>query len=896
MVSAKRPECAGDLTTEVEHWLRTERENRELKDRVAAALEEVRTFIAGCQAEVERRKGRLLQTGGFRDETRAMQAALAGIQELFAGGRNISRLFSEIDKYLAAYGIDDTLSRLHTRIALADARDEFMCAFHAAIRGTRLAQLLDILYFMPFACWRSRGPDQRNFRSPSAAEILKVLEELGRRGVDCNGIDPVQLAAIIRVQLAITPRMNYHAMADNKLAELLTDGETLTRYSAKVLPPDAGFCRTAAGILASIRRWSDEFFVAAGAPMPPEIEAEMLQIGFLAADNLKIAGSAKERSTDYLWLLATVVASDRATLKDVLSLPSIKSTRYPAVHERILATKTYLDTVAVLADRILAARWAEAKADLVALTGRSEAIAAKGTHDYEEFTELEQLRERRSDVVKSLIKISESLQLLEPALLDMLTTRAGDAGRTPVDEHLRTLDPATLMNRNRACAEETRLIARQELEKLRVLIGRIATISRTGFATAAAPEGQERPHGAELAPRTSAGGIEIGSLPASGVQALLLDAIRKAAASVRDARSKLEVARKRGFKGDLLHPLNILADKIKKAAEACDRIDGQTVDTALAPAAAATLAALLREILAAHTNVNARVINAKLTPAEKQPLTTLLFAIKTKLSDDLRDIEGLRTELAERPAAPDPGGDPGDDAGPAAEPGAEQQTAAKDAAAAGMAALAAAGNAALKPVKEAMTVLGAAIADPRQDNRAILDAATDLERHVALAREQLTGNAALVGSTAAAAGLAGDEYAAKFDRWQQQLAAVGDETGRLLEATGRIAEIEAAARAAVALEEEVSAAGGPGTALGAGDDEVRRRCGRCAEALDAIGRSVRRTREAREVCGQAARAPWRLLKGAGPYLESRSAALDACEAVLERCHCWIDELRTILSS
>ena len=302
-----------------------------------------------------------------------------------------------------------------------------MCSFHDSIRGTRLSELLDILYFMPYSYWRSRGIERRNFRSPSAAEVLKLLEELRLRGVEVDSVGVVQLAASLRMRLGITPRMDYHRMSANKLAEQLTSPETITRFTAKELPFDQSVCRTADGILANIRRWSAECFGGARTPAPPEVEAEMVQIVYLATDTIRISGSERERSADYLWLLSTVIASDHAALKEALAGLFCKSARYASVLERIMGVQAYLDEIAVLADRVLVARWSDAKEELNSLTARTEVLASKSAHAYGEFLELERLKDQRSDVVKSLMKVADSIQLVAPSLLGSLAARGSAA-------------------------------------------------------------------------------------------------------------------------------------------------------------------------------------------------------------------------------------------------------------------------------------------------------------------------------------------------------------------------------------------------------------------------------------------------------------------------------------
>jgi hypothetical protein len=61
-----------------------------------------------------------------------------------------------------------------------------------------------------------------------------------------------------------------------------------------------------------------------------------------------------------------------------------------------MGAKTYVDEIAVLADRILLSRWSEAKAELDSLTMRAEAIVSKSTRELGEFTELDKLKEERS--------------------------------------------------------------------------------------------------------------------------------------------------------------------------------------------------------------------------------------------------------------------------------------------------------------------------------------------------------------------------------------------------------------------------------------------------------------------------------------------------------------------
>jgi hypothetical protein len=285
-----------------------EEENRELKSRVASALDDVKGFVEKYRSDLEKRKSRMIQTSGFKDETRGMEAAIANVHQLLTAGRNVSSIFAAIDGFLDSYKADETFAREHTRMQLADAREDFMCAFHESVQGTRLSELLDVLYFMPYSHWRSRGVERRNFRSPSAAEVLKLLEELKNRGVDVNSLEPARLAAIVRIKLGITP-MDYHLISSNKLAEQLTGEETIARFASREVPLDEGFCRTAGGILANIRRWSAECFGSLASPVPSGIEAEMVQIAFISGGTLRISGTGNARAADFLWLLSTVIAS-----------------------------------------------------------------------------------------------------------------------------------------------------------------------------------------------------------------------------------------------------------------------------------------------------------------------------------------------------------------------------------------------------------------------------------------------------------------------------------------------------------------------------------------------------------------------------------------------------------
>ena len=673
---------------------------------------------------------------------------------------------------------------------LADARDNFMCSFHDSIRGSRLSDLLDILYFMPNSFWRVRGVERRSFRSPSAAEILKILKECGRQGVDVNGIDVVQLATIIRLKLGLSPRMDYHSMSSNKLAELLTDAESIARFTSQKLPLDESFCRTAGGILVNIRRWTDDLFGTRDAPAPPEIEAEMLQLVYLAADNIRVSGTENERAADFLWLLSTVIASDQAALKDILSWPAVKNSRYTSARERIAGVKSYLDGVAVLADRVLLSRWSEAKKELDSLTVRSDAIALKNRHEYGEFAQLEELKEQRSDVVKSLIKMSDSLQLVEPTLLDVLTLPDARSKLPLLDEHVRRLDPAKLRGRNHSNSERTKLIARQELEKLRLLIGRIAVISRKGFFDSVAQMAQERLRTKERLSRKTSDGVEIGKISTADLHGKLLGSLRKAAVSVRECKGRIEDATKRILKIDMQRALNGLLERTSRAVEIFDGIDIDTVDEARAPEVFGQVFPVLRDVVTAQINFSTRVNSVKVPPAEKRQLTPLLYTVKKRLGDDLRDIESIRSELAERSA--DSATRPQEDASMIS---VVQQ----------MADLAVAANKAFGPVSKMISLLTDAISSQKQGGPAPHPTAHDMKDTITRALAVMNGNLTRIETLAADFELPTDDYVEKFERWRSQLVQIGMETERIIEVLDDVADIEQAVVAGAALETEISA-------------------------------------------------------------------------------------------
>lgn len=886
MIASKRPAGMSALAREVRHWVQAEAGDRELKRRVAAALDEIKEFVGKRTFDLEKRKSRLIQTPGFKDETRAMEAALGKIHQLLAGGKNISRIFVAIDRFLDTYKGDEALERDHIRTQLADANDDFILRFHHSIRGTRLAQLLDVFYFMPSSCWTSRGVAKRNFRSPSAAELTKLLEEFRQRGVDVDGIDTVRLAAMARIKLGITPRMHFHLMPANKLAEKLTSEEIIARFAAAEPPPDEAFCRTTAGIAANIRRWSCECFGSTVVAAPPEIEAEMLQLVYLATDSIRISGTEKERSADYLWLLATVVGSGHGVLKEVLSGIADGSIGHPSVRERLVGAKTYLDGISVKADGILAARWAEAKEELRSLIARADAIAAQSTHHYRDYTELEDLKEKRSDVVKSLIKLSDSIQLIEPSVLESLTSPATSAGRSN-DEQGRGRSQAGLRDRNYRISGETKATALQELEKLRLLILRITEVSRRGFADSGPPASQlSQRTGERLAGKTS-DGVEIAALPAADLHAKLCGTLRKASFNLREFKSKVEGVRRRPLKGELQHAVNILHEKTKKAVDACDGSDLDTSDHAQAILFSDGVLPLLREIMAALTNVVARMNSAKVTPAEKQPLTTLMYGVKLRLGDDLRDVERLRTELLGRssgtltaPCADTEGATEDAAIGLTAEISrtteetgmsptapAEAAKAAQEAAFRApvvkkIAGLVASVSESLKPVKAQMTSLNSALGSNPSDNQHIFAAATALQSEITTAQDVLTANLMQIKTLAAGVDLTTDGYVEKFDRWQGPLATLEQETGRLIKSMAAVADIERAAAEAAALEKRIDDTLNPPSGEWIKAEPFIPVRQRCVDALAAIADLLTQLRGAANSLAAARSLKWKMLPAA----------------------------------
>jgi hypothetical protein len=907
---ARRSTAAPDLLRQASSWLRAEAENQELKDRVAAALGDIGEFVARHRSDLERRKGRFVQTAAFKDETRRMEVALANIHRLLTGGRNVSDLFAAIDGFLEAHGADESFAREHTRLQLAAAREHFMGAFHESVRGTKLGDLLDILHFMPYSLWRPRGAEARNFRAPAAAEVLRLLEELRQRGVDVDGLDTVLLAALIRMKLGVTPRMDYHAMSSNKLAEQLTSEETAARIASPGVPLDAALCRSVGGTLAHLRRWAADCLGGASVPLHPEIEAEMLQLACLSSAVLRIGGAGSEHAADYLWLVSTVVGAAHAPLRDALDALAGQTAERPSVRERLAAARGCAGAVAAAADGALLARWAQARAELEALTARTDAIASRSTREFGEFTELEKLKELRSETVKSLIKISDSLRLIEPTLLDPLSSPTAAETR-PGGGHLRAL--AVLRERNLRLAAETGNVARQELAKLRALIERITALSREGLADSATQAAKGRLPGGGRPRRRAADGTDLAGMSDADLHARLRELVAKVALSLRELRGRVEGLRKRTLKSDLQHALLLLGEKAKGAAEACE---GSGLDGADAPAVADRVVPLLQEVMAAQARLSTRVGNAKLTPAAKQPLNSLVYTVQTRLGDDLRDLERMRAELAERAGQithDEPGGADKVDAAPEQEPPAEVGEPQEGPAAAAapapedprepvpepvpeevpqqviggaqeqqpeeqggvlravreMAALASAANGALKPVRERVVRVGAAIASRGRDDRAVLAATRALGDDVTGALELVARNLEQLRVTAASRDIPVDEYVEKFDRWTGQLLALGREADLLGRAAESVAALETAGLAARALEGEIADAVKELSVREVGADDLVPLRERCVAALAAIAAHAEQERRTRECLAEAAGGEWRILKSAAGYLESR---------------------------
>lgn len=878
-----RKHSAGEsaLAAQVRNWVEAETADQELKRRITVAIDEIKDFVARHLAGLEKRKGRLIQTTGFRDETRAMQASLEKVHHLLAGGKNVSRIFEAIDGFLETYKADEFFDKDHVRTQLIEAGESFLEGFRGSIRGTRLSDLLGILCFMPYSLWRFRGIERRNFRSPSATEVAKLLEQFRRCGVDVDAIDAVRLAAMVRILLGITPRMDYQRMPGNKLAEKLVDEEVITMAAAAGSPVGEAFCRAVAGIQSNVRRWSAECFGSGLEPLPPEIEAEMLQLVYLAGDTIRIGGDEKERSSDFLWLLATVIAGNRDVLKGLLSRFADEQIQRPSVRGRFEGAQAYLEAAAAVADGMLFARWSEAKAELGALTVRSEAIASKSAHEFAEHAELEALKDKRADVVKSLIKAADSIQMIESAVLEGLTARGTPAGHPAIGGPERARGPAEIRDRNYRISEETKTIAALELERLRLLIQRIVQISRRGFAGSGPRPSQGRQAGDGRRTWKTSDGVEIATLSSDELHAKLCGTLRKNALFLQEVRGKVEGVRRRLLKGDLQHAVNVLCDRTRKAGETCAGADLAAGDAARALEVSEGILVALRDTLTALINLAARVGSAKLTPAEKQPLTTMLYGMKQRLGDDLRDGERLRTVLAGRLA-----GAEAETLAAAASGSAQKATGdtAGISAVATIADLVAQAVGSLKSVETTMAGLKAAFGSAPRDGRRISDAASALRGETITALDVVTANRMQIVSLAAKFTVPAEEHVEKFDRWKGLLVAIEGETVHLLAAMAAVAEIRQAVATAAAFEHDIAKALRPppgNRAAGEPFVPVRQRCADALAACDAFFEQVRR---GQSILAAARAAAWKQLKPASLYVGSLSSDLSSSEAALRDTH------------
>lgn len=581
----------------------------------------------------------------------------------------------------------------------------------------------------------------------------------------------------------------------------------------------------------------------------------MLQLAYFAGDAVRINGAGNERSADFLWLLATVIASDHAALTDVLGAFIDRHIEHPAVRERLEGAKTYLDDITARVDPILAVRWSEAKEELRCLTDRTDASAAKSSHDFQEFTELEALREKRSDVVKSLIKISDSIQLIEASLLDRLTS-----------------DPVKLRDRNFRNAEETKAIARQELEKLRLLIARISAISRRGFTDSGTHFSQQRQRPKELLAGKTSDGVAIADLSIAELHAKMCGSLRKAAAALREFKIKIEGARRRPLNNDLQHALNVLQEKTRKAMETCDGLDPGTGDASRTTQAADVVLPLLRDVMTAQTSIGARVNTTKLNPAEKQPLTALLYAMRLRLGEDHRDLERLRAEIVERSAGVETEPHGGEALPPDATAGTKVVAMITE--------LAAGANNTLKPVKALLIGLNDAFAADFSDNRALQTAAAALLGGITEAQDVMTANFERIRTLAADFAVPADEVLKKFGRWQAQLAALEAETARLLQSIARVAAMHEAVTAVTVLEQGIADALKPPPGARIRSEPfvpVRRRCD---DALATLAVRLRESQEARDFLTAARDAPWRMLPTASRCVGRLWSDLAATEKAL----------------
>jgi hypothetical protein len=516
-----------------------------------------------------------------------------------------------------------------------------------------------------------------------------------------------------------------------------------------------------------------------------------------------------------------------------------------------------------------------------------------------------------------LIKISDSLRLLEPTLLALAASPTAPALRPAVGEDLRALDPAKLKGRNRTISEETKAIARRELESLRSLIARITAISRKGLADSAAQFAQRGLRAGGKTGRKTADGADMGGMSAADLHETLRDLLRRTAASLGELRGKVEGARKRSFKSDLQHTLQLFSEKIKNAGEACDASDLDAIEAAQAPAVSDRIVPLLREIMAAQTNAGARVGNAKLTPAEKQPLLALLHSVKSRIGDDLRDMERIRAELADRLAdaqerppaeaasaeavipvgpeeAPSGSGVAGEGAveAPTTAPEVEQRVPAGRE----IAELVSAANQALKTVKDLMVNVSGTISSGKHDSRGIRAATHALKSGITEARDLVTWNLGQIKALSAAPATTTDEYVEKLDRWNGQLLALGRETDSLLKVTDAVAELDASVQTAAALEKGISDTVRLLSVQEVGADDLILLRGRCVTALETITTLLGRLRETLEFLTEAAKADWHLLKKATGYLMRRRSELAAVESGLKSKHARVVRVLKLLET
>jgi hypothetical protein len=708
----------------------------------------------------------------------------------------------------------------------------------------------------------------------------------------------------------------------------MTSEENIARFAAGGTPLDEAFARTVSAVLANLRRWSAECLGSTAPAAPPEIEAELVQLAFLATDTIRIVGNERERAADFLWLLATVVASGHAALKEALSVLLDKHIGHPSVRERFVRVNAYLDEIAARADGVITARWALERGELGYLAARTDALVEKNSQDFKDFTELEELKEKRSDVVKSLIKLSDAAQLVEPLLLDGLAAHGSPAGRLLVDAHGRAVTPVDLRSRNGRNAEETNAIARQELEKLRLLIAHLAAISRRGFADTGAAAAQQTKEPGPRGPHT-ADGVAVATLPTAELHERLCAAVRTVAATLRDARGKIEGVRRRPMKNELQQAVNTLYEKTKKAVEACDGAALDASDALRTTHDSGQVLQVLRGIMAAHTGVVTRMNMVKLTPAEKLPVATMLQTMRQRLGEDIRSIEVLGDELAGRAAGATPAeaaggedaagapdaGDAGDASDALHVPDAPDVADVADVAAAGalespdetvaapaktaaaavprspadvrIAGLAAVANKALQAVKTLLAALNKALAHPGEGQVPHVAAAA-LKSGILEARDLVTAKLLDLRALAVAAGIAVDEPVGKFDRWLAQLDALEGETERLLKALAEVAAAYQTVRAAAAIEKGIAdALNVRSTEAGRGGSfvPVRRRCD---DALATLAEMFGGLRQAQDRLAAARGGEWSLLRAAPVFVDRLRAGAAGAEGALREIHARVE--------